>query len=323
MAPRETSSEIETNDNHGTDNERFRMVALDLDGTLLTSEHKLHPEQAAYLRNLYKESGFRICIATGRAAPSVYDIVEQLGLEDPTPVVCSNGAKGFLLSLDESGQRRIENLFDTPLSEQAVLGTIQLAEEKGYFVQYYVGDGIYANPKSEKHRQMVKEYEFLTDSALTLVNNFEAFVSNQQWPSKMLVRCHPEEFKSCHPAYVETLCSPDEAEPLAHIVAAYNSDLDWFLEILHPSVNKGLGLQHMCSKLDIPLSQTIAMGDGTNDLEFLQLAGLGIAMHNAHDTLKEVASYTTEWTNDEHGVTKTLQQLEIEGKLYSHCDKKY
>ena len=303
------------------------MVALDLDGTLLQSNHKLADKQAEYLRTLYK-SGFRICIATGRAAPSVYDIVKKLALPEPTPVVCSNGARGFLLSYDNTcdsveEQKHQEELFYTPLSREAVTKTVQLAKELGYFVQYYFDDGIYANPITESHHQMVKEYEKLTDSSVQVVDDVEQFI-NDKLPSKMLVRCEKEEFSTCHPSFTKLLsstamdgdCNQAMTDRLAHIVAAFNNDLDWFLEILHPSVNKGFGLHTMCQKLEIPVSDVIAIGDGTNDIEFLEMSGLGIAMNNAHESLKRVASYTMEWTNDEHGVMKTLEDLKMKGRLY-------
>ncbi|VEU35749.1 unnamed protein product [Pseudo-nitzschia multistriata] len=316
---------ISDDNSHG-----FRMVALDLDGTLLQSNHQLADEQADYLRTLYK-SGFRICIATGRAAPSVYNIVNKLALPEPTPVVCSNGARGFLLSYDNTcgakEKKHQEELFYTPLPREAVLKTIKLAKELGYFVQYYLGDGIYANPTKQIHHQMVKEYERLTDSPVQVVDNFDQFIGSDdsnKLPSKMLVRCEKEEFATCHPSFTELLCpTPVDGnckqattDTLGHIVAAFNTDLDWFLEILHPNVNKGRGLRNMCEKLDIPIKDVIAIGDGTNDIEFLQMSGLGIAMNNAHESLKSVASYTMEWTNDEHGVMKTLENLRIKGKIY-------
>lgn len=304
----------------------FRMAALDLDGTLLQSDHQLADKQAEYLRALFK-SGFRICIATGRAAPSVYEIVKKIALPEPTPVVCSNGARGFLLSYNDtdavdSHHKIQKELFYTPLSREAVIKTIQLAKKLGYFVQYYIGDGIYANPTTESHRQMMKEYESLTGSCLeTVDDDFDRFLGAQddsKLPSKLLVRCEKEEFPKCHPSFVKVLksSSNDEMERLAHIVAAYNKDLDWFLEILHPEVNKGHGLRKMCDKLDISMNDVIAMGDGTNDIEFLQMSGLGIAMNNAHESLQKVASYTMEWTNDEHGVMKTLEALKMKGELY-------
>ena len=64
------------------------------------------------------------------------------------------------------------------------------------------------------------------------------------------------------------------------------------------------------------MNDVIAIGDGTNDIEFLQMSGLGIAMKNAHESLTKVASYTTEWTNDEHGVIKTLEVLKMKGELF-------
>ena len=312
----------------------YRMVALDLDGTLLQSNHQLGDIQAEYLRTLYK-SGFRICIATGRAAPSVYDIVKKLALPDPIPVVCSNGARGFLLSYDNNDvagdqQKYQEELFYTPLKREAVIKTIQLAKTQGYFVQYYLSDGIYANPITESHREMIKQYEIYTGSCIEIVDDdFDRFLvgadQEDKLPSKLLVRCEKYEFDRCHPSFVKLLNSTDsngdtsntgkKLDRLAHIVAAFNDDLDWFLEILHPEVNKGNGLSNMCHKLKIPIKNVIAMGDGTNDIEFLQMSGLGIAMKNAHGSLKEVADYVIKWTNDEHGVMKTLDALKMKGEL--------
>mmetsp|Transcript_5846 Transcript_5846/g.16653 ORF Transcript_5846/g.16653 Transcript_5846/m.16653 type:complete len:328 (-) Transcript_5846:523-1506(-) len=309
----------------------FRMVALDLDGTLLTSKHQLADEQADYLRTLHK-TGFRLCIATGRAAPSVYDIVKKLALPEPTPVVCSNGARGFLLSYDHACDADNENkdqkeLFYTPVSREAVTKSLELAKELGYFVQYYLDDGIYANPVTDTHHQMVKDYERLTSSSVQVVTDFQKFIGSEddsKLPSKLLIRCEKEEFADCHPSFVKLLYpttvegdySKGMMDRLAHIVAAYNDDLDWFLEILNPDVNKGFGLRSMCQKLEVAMSNVIAIGDGTNDIEFLQISGLGIAMNNAHDSLKKVASYTMEWTNDEHGVMKTLEDLKMKGKLF-------
>ena len=147
----------------------FSMVALDLDGTLLNSNHQLADEQADYLRHLHKK-GIKICIATGRAAPSTYEIVKQLALPTSLPVVCSNGARGFLLAYNNDDEtddnvdvdvvdkkKCQQELFYTPLSRNAVTTTIQLAKKFGYFVQYYIDDGIYANPRTSSHRQMIKE----------------------------------------------------------------------------------------------------------------------------------------------------------------------
>jgi len=73
----------------------------------------------------------------------------------------------------------------------------------------------------------------------------------------------------------------------------------FFVEILHPTVHKGEGLRRLCQSLSVPLEEVIAFGDGDNDLEFLQMAGWGVAMKNARGVLKEVADEVTEGSNDE------------------------
>ena len=73
----------------------------------------------------------------------------------------------------------------------------------------------------------------------------------------------------------------------------------------------------MCDWLGVGCDEVVALGDGDNDIEFLQAAGLGLAMKNARDVLKEVAAGVTERTNDEDGVAHELRRLRSEGLLAS------
>jgi len=84
---------------------------------------------------------------------------------------------------------------------------------------------------------------------------------------------------------------------------------------LNQTVCKGFGLQRICQALNVPLEQTIAFGDGDNDIEFIQMAGLGIAMKNARPHVQQFADQITEYTNAENGVIRTLQQLEKDNQL--------
>ena len=73
----------------------------------------------------------------------------------------------------------------------------------------------------------------------------------------------------------------------------------FFVEILNTAVHKGHGLRQLCTSLSIPLDEVLVFGDGDNDLEFLDMAGWGIAMKNARVNVKEQADEVTRWTNDE------------------------
>ena len=78
-----------------------------------------------------------------------------------------------------------------------------------------------------------------------------------------------------------------------------------------------VGLKEMCSHLGYDLDKVLAIGDGNNDVEFVQLAGKGVAMKNATDKLKEAADEVCPWTNDEDGVAKLLRRLKEAGQLVS------
>jgi Cof subfamily protein (haloacid dehalogenase superfamily) len=83
---------------------------------------------------------------------------------------------------------------------------------------------------------------------------------------------------------------------------------DKYLEILNKDVNKGITLKKVLENKGIEISECIAFGDAHNDLEMLELAGMGVAMGNAHEVLKSKVQYVTD-TNDNNGVAKFLKQI--------------
>ena len=89
----------------------------------------------------------------------------------------------------------------------------------------------------------------------------------------------------------------------------------FFVEVLHPDVHKGAGLERLCGAIGMPLSDVAAFGDGDNDIEFLATAGVGVAMANARPPLKAVADVVLERSNDEDGVAHALRELERDGSL--------
>ena len=78
------------------------------------------------------------------------------------------------------------------------------------------------------------------------------------------------------------------------------------MEITPAGVNKGVAVQHMASYLNIPMSQVMAVGDGENDIPMIKVAGLGVAMGNAPQVVKDAADLVVP-TNDEDGLVKALQ----------------
>ena len=82
----------------------------------------------------------------------------------------------------------------------------------------------------------------------------------------------------------------------------------FFLEFLNKNANKGTALEALCNTINIPLSKSIAVGDEENDQHMIKMAGLGVAMGNARDSIKEIANYVT-CSNNEHGVAKVIDKF--------------
>ena len=294
--------------------QNFRMVALDLDGTLLNSKHTLSEVTKEYLRRL-DQKGFTVIFATGRALPTVYEAIAALKLPKALPVVCSNGAEGFLCSVEPDGVTiRKEPLFSTPVPEAVAKRTIDLSKELGFVTQYYIGDEIYADPREKIHFDLTGKYIELTGSKTQYVQDHFEKAFQKGLPSKQLVLCSPDEQDAMISVFEKEL-SKDEYLIDGKPATIVRGNLGWFLEVLHPDVHKGNGLKRMCQKLDIPVEECVSFGDGDNDYDFLQYSGRGYAMKNARDVIKKVADEIIEYTNDEDGVVKTLQKLEREGYL--------
>lgn len=292
---------------------KFRMVALDLDGTLLQSNHQLSDATREYLNELDRQ-GFIICIATGRAASTVYEHVIKLNFPHPLPVVCSNGARGLKCSVvvqedgTPSSSVSVEELFASNVPETVATKTIQLAQKLGYVSQYYVGENIYADPREAHHFELTDMYKQLTGSNTIYVKDGFKEAVKLGLPSKQLVLC-PNHQQDEMIAAFEKEFGNDEA-------TIVRGSMGWFLEVLHPNVNKGNGLRNMCQHLkNVDLDQVVAFGDGDNDLEFLKMAKRGICMQNGRAVVKEIADEVIEYTNDQDGVVKTLQRMQEEGAL--------
>lgn len=295
-------------ENNEKPRKKFRMVALDLDGTLLRSNHQISNETCEYLRYLDKK-GFTVIIATGRAACTVDEHVVKLNLPHPLPLVCSNGARGLMCSVQPDKRVAYQEIFYKPVPQKIAQATIQTAKDQGYVSQYYVGEHVYCNPSKPEHFKLAQLYRELTGSDTIYVDDDFEEVIKKGPPSKQLVLCPDDQQDSMIEFFKKTLSkeifSIEGKSP--HMIRGH---LGWFMEILHPEVNKGCGLESMCEHLGIPISEAIAFGDGDNDIEFIQMAGHGIVMKNAGKSIKEAGDEITEFTNDEEGVVKTLQRLE-------------
>ena len=154
--------------------------------------------------------------------------------------------------------------------------------------------------KTDAHRALARRYAELVglENAHTFVDSYS--VARARGPPLKLLLMGDEVDET-----VELLRRglPDGAAKVVRGTPPF------FVEVLAPDVNKGLGLRRMCEATGVGLDECVAFGDGDNDIEFLEAAGLGVAMKNARDVLKAVADRETEYTNAEDGVAIELRRL--------------
>lgn len=260
---------------------------MDLDGTLLNDSKKVSPQTIEGLSCLAKKD-VRIVIASARPPRSVRHIYADLKLD--TLQINYNGA----LIWDEPGGRAV---FHRPLAGKLVREIIEMSRDlfEEVLVSCEVMDRWYTDKVEEKHTTETGRL-FRPDVIAPLEDFFEIDTT------KLLLSAEPN------------IISRLEAELLENFgdrVTILQTD-EHLLQIAHPNVGKAQALQRVAGHYGVPMNQVMAIGDALNDVGMLQLAGIGVAMDNAHSAVKAVADWVAPSNND-HGVHAALVRFGLCG----------
>jgi Cof subfamily protein (haloacid dehalogenase superfamily) len=280
---------------------KYKLLATDLDGTLLNKDREIDKENIQAIHE-YRERGGRVVICSGRSPLSTRWIANTIGLKGE-PIIAYNGA----VIIDETGE----------VSEQAVfqhdhlLNFWELCEGEGIYAHFYEGDTLLVPtetkwnknwivnniPALEKTGGRIEDLErFRGQCQVKLVDDFYQYVkSNQPVITKIAVFNDDDKLAN----FSKLIEQVGEME----ISSSFNF---LNLEISPSGVSKASSLLKLSEKLDIPISQMAAIGDNYNDSLMLSAAGLGIAMGNAPDAVKELADHVT-GRNDEAGVAQAIR----------------
>jgi len=246
----------------------YKLVALDLDGTLL-SEDKVIADSTAELIKEASNNGVKFTIATGRMSAGAIRYAEQLEID--VPIITYNGA---IIRTLESGfvyrERKVPS--------SGAINAINVLEHEPVLRFIFVGEDVYTDTPHE----WTDSYAELLGVEMNFVDDVRGIVVEDP---TMLVFMVPV-LKAVE--LTKMLKSSLDSQ-----VRITNST-DWFLDILHPEASKGLALKHLADNLGIAREEIIAIGDNSNDLEMIEYAGLGVAVANASDDLKAVADYVSD-----------------------------
>jgi hypothetical protein len=259
----------------------LRALVFDLDGTLLNADHTLSKATIQAVHDA-RAHGVKVVLASGRTNRSMAPFYQQLGLD--TPLISYNGARVDYPD-GEVTERR--------LTSAVVRGLIELARTRSVHLNLY-GDDHWYTERAESEE--AKRYATLAGLTPTSINLDE--VVERGAVKGLFIAPAPQ---------LKTLRAGLEQSELIDQLSL-TSSMYHFLEVLPSRVNKGVALIEVMARLEIPISQVIAFGDGMNDLELLQVAGRGVAMENAHPALK---AHATELAppHDQDGVARYVRGL--------------
>lgn len=257
------------------------MIAIDLDGTLLDSQKRLHPETVRVIAEV-KRRGIMVTIATGRTLGSARPYAEKLGIE--LPLITYNGAHIAAIT----GRQTIEKTVMPMELAGAMIGEL---EHAGCYVKLYGDDHLYVQ---ERTRETV-DFSRRFGVPFTAVGKYK-LAGLPVNPLKVTV--------------IERTGLIDQAWRILQTWKdkfTISRDGEYGIEIMAKMVNKGAALEKLCGLLAVSLEDVMAIGNEGNDVEMIARAGVGVAMGNAYDELKSLAALVT-GTNDDLGVAHVLRK---------------
>ncbi|MFC5701946.1 Cof-type HAD-IIB family hydrolase [Cohnella faecalis] len=261
----------------------YRLVAMDLDDTLLNDELKVTDTTRQAMADAIAR-GVHLTIATGRMYDSARQTASQVGLN--VPIITYQGS--LIKNLLDG-----EVLYERSVPPAAAEKLYQYCLAHGLHLQTYIDDKLYTPEENDKLFSYVKQ----SNIPYTVESDFGKLVSNPK-QTKLLIIDEPAKLDAMIPELRELL------GPEVHVTKSKPN----YLEFMHHEGTKGHALRFLAKHFDIPIEETIAMGDAMNDHEMVEAAGLGVAMANAVPALKEIADYVTLSNNDD-GVRHVLEKF--------------
>lgn len=265
---------------------KYKLIALDLDGTLKNSNNEITEKTREALIHV-QELGAKIVLASGRPTPGLRHEAKTLDLEK---------YGGYLLSFN--GARVVEvktgkTIYEQTLTIDEAKQAYDRAKEFHLACMTYKDDMIISEDIDDEYVCLESR---INDIGKVKVESLKDNLTNPIY--KVLLTGKPEYVASIEEAF---------KKPFGNDLSIYRS-APFFIEIMARGIDKAISLDRLAKSLGIQQEEVIAFGDGYNDLSMIEYAGLGVAMANAVDGVKERSNMIT-LSNDEDGIAYVLSKI--------------
>lgn len=269
----------------------YRLLALDVDGTLLKSNHRLTKETKDAIE-FAKRKGVYVTLATGRAFPSAQKVANALNLE--TDLITHDGA--FIASSLESPT------FEKRMTNEKAYHIVELLEKHNCHIRVMHEKFAIGNKIRQKNYLIAKMTIGIGDPLFYPVTFVDSLSNYLLTEPIMPPKIHAYFFNE-----KDRLAATEKLKDEIPAISLTSSS-DGALEIVSEGISKARGLQVLGQKLGIRLNEMVAIGSYDNDLEMITQVGLGVAMGNAPRRIREQADWVTR-SNDQNGVAYMVREV--------------
>lgn len=274
----------------------YKLVCIDVDGTLLNSKHRITDRTKAVLQQAHRQ-GVHIVISTGRMYTDAEYYSNLIGVK--SPVIASNGA--FIKDKDTN-----KVIYQDVLGESLSLEVLALFRKhriKPYF----------CTPHKFYYGNVMFKFFYVASTLLGTRNNkldMEYIFSWQQW--QKILQKEKNNIVKCEIIYRNTELIRELRNEIQNIKQLEIVDSSRYnIEITRKGVSKGNAVAMLAAFYGLRREEVLTIGDSENDLSMIEYAGLGIAMENALDRVKQKADFVTS-SNDNDGVAKAINRFILE-----------
>ena len=265
----------------------IRLIISDIDGTILDNQHQVDPELKDIIPLLNREQ-IPFVLASARSPLGMEPIARELGLGD-NPLTCYNGALVI-----KGDPQAYETIIEHPLDKKEIRTFLELvkAEFPSVSINLYSGKDWIAD-RLDKWVQI----EAAITGEQPVIQNILLPVLDVLIPiHKLLLIDEAPVIQKLH----------DYLQTLDFSKTAFYLSTDNYMEVTAKHVSKEQALYEIAQHYQVPLEEVMTVGDNFNDLPMLRLAGLGVAMDNAPEAVKNEAKAVTK-SNNEHGVAEAIK----------------
>ena len=274
---------------------RYRMIAIDLDGTLLSPDGTVSPRNKAAVHRALR-AGLLVCFATGRNWTESQTVLDAVEHYDTAVFV------GGAMVIDTKQNETLHRTgMDAELARE-VCGVIEQLGQAAMALQDTAETGVdYLVTADVEINDATRQWMKVTTAKVTRVHDLP------RHPHEHTIRvglvAAPEQVKQVHRTLKDRFGGRIVCQNLH--VPAYGVEV---LEVFDPSVNKWEGIMHVARKHGIRQDEIVAIGDDVNDIAMIERAGLGVAMGNAKPEVLAIAKHVIR-RNDEDGLAEFLDEL--------------